>query len=260
MAFVCGRSLAGLKRCPVTTEIEGSNPFARAHECRPYRVRRSLTMNDDRRMFKDRSEAGKLLAQKLASHGGKFTLVLALPRGGVPVGFEVAKALKAPLDTLVVRKLGMPGDPEFGVGAIGPGDTLVLDDSAVSFGIKKAELADVVAREKKELVRRIKAYGSGSYSKGMKPRTVIIVDDGVATGGTALAAIRHTKSAWPRATIVFAAPICARDTAKRLRHEADVVCVKEVDDLVAIGMWYEDFPQLRDSEVVKYVRTVEKPS
>lgn len=201
-------------------------------------------------LFKDRNEAGKLLATKLLSYKSDRTVVLALPRGGVPVAFEVAQALRAPLDTVVVRKIGMPGDPEFGIGAIAPGDTLFLDDTAASLGIEENELADVIAREKKELARRIKAYESGSYSKGVEPRTIILVDDGVATGGTALAAIRYVKAKWPRAHAVFAAPICAHDTAQRLRRETGVVCLHETDDLIAIGMWYEDFPQTSDAEVI----------
>ena len=142
------------------------------------------------RIFKNRTEAGKKLAEKLLPYKKENPLVLAMPRGGVPVGYEVATALGSPLDTIVARKIGAPFHPEFGVGAIAPGDVIILDEASIkAHDIKREELEAVIVREREEMGRRIAKYRSGEYVRGKKADTIIIVDDGLATGVSARAAI-----------------------------------------------------------------------
>src|SRR3989344_596007 len=207
------------------------------------------------RIFKDRTEAGKKLAEALLSYKEEQPLVLALPRGGVPVGAVVAEALGAPLDTIVARKIGAPLHPEFGVGAIAPGDVLILDEVSISaHGIQRYDLDAVIDQEQKEMERRMIKYKSGEYAKGKNADTVILVDDGLATGVTARAAIQSAKLTYKPKKIIFAAPICAQDSARDLGNAADeVVCLSSVDNLVAIGYWYEEFEQTTDREVLEYL-------
>jgi putative phosphoribosyl transferase len=202
------------------------------------------------RTFADRTEAGRELARTLVRLKLPEPLILALPRGGLPVAFEVARALRAPLDTLVVRKVGPPGNPEFGVGAVAPG-VLYLDEETIKrLGISRSELEPVIAEERAEMERRMRAYASGSYSEGISPETVIIVDDGIATGASARAALRAARIIWRGARVVLASPVCAFDTAQMLRKEADeVVFLSEPEDLIAIGYWYDRFEQVSDAEV-----------
>jgi len=210
--------------------------------------------------FKDRTEAGKKLAEKLIEHKEDHPLVLALPRGGVPVGYEVAAALGSPLDTVVARKIGAPGNPEFGVGAIAPGDVIILDESSLlAHGIEREDLDAVIDQEKKEMERRMIEYRSGEYVRGKKADTVIIVDDGLATGVSARAAIESVRRTYQPKKIIFAAPICARDSAENLSPLVDkVVCVSSVENLMAIGYWYEEFEQTTDEEVVSYLGKANK--
>jgi predicted phosphoribosyltransferase len=167
--------------------------------------------------------------------------------------------LKAPLDTLVVRKVGVPGNPEFGVGAIAPG-ILYLDEETIErLGIQRADLKTVIADERKEMERRVRSYASGSYSTGIAPKTVILVDDGIATGVTTRAALRAARAKWKDARIVIAAPVCARDTAEALRREADeAVFLSEPDNLVAIGYWYVRFEQVSDAEVKRLLDSAKR--
>jgi putative phosphoribosyl transferase len=202
-------------------------------------------------LFKNRSEAGKLLVDKLGKYNLARAILLAIPRGGVPIGFEVAKVFKIPLDTLVVRKIGAPFNPEFGVAAIAPNDVIVYDNKSISsLGILREDLGPIIERERQEMNRRITRYRSGEFSHGAEVDTVIIVDDGLATGVTARAAIESVSRRGKLSKLVFASPICARDTAETLNDLVDVVCVESVDDLMAIGYWYEDFPQTSDEEVI----------
>ncbi|MBI2086675.1 MAG: phosphoribosyltransferase [Candidatus Zambryskibacteria bacterium] len=198
------------------------------------------------RKFKNRKEAGKLLAQKLLGYKEEKPLILALPRGGVPVAYEVVQALEAPLDTLVARKIGSPSNPEFGVGAVAPNDVLILGKD-----INREELGPVIKQEKDEMKRRILRYRSGEFAKNIPAKTVIIVDDGLATGVTARAAIESALLQYKPLKLIFAAPVCAKDTAEALRNLVDVVCLNEADNFVAVGEWYEDFPQTTDREVVE---------
>jgi len=198
-------------------------------------------------MFEDRREAGRKLAATLSEYAGKNTLVLALPRGGVEVAFEVAKALGAPLDTIVARKIGMPGAPEYAVGAIAPGEVRVVEHEVPGIDA-------VIARESEEIRRRMRVYKSGSYSGKEKPDTILLVDDGVATGQTALAALVSLRAAHPSAQLVFAVPVGAPDALQRIAQHADgVVALEAPQEFRAVGEWYRSFPQLNDKEVIGYL-------
>ena len=201
--------------------------------------------------FRDRVDAGLKLAQALAAYRARpRLLVLALPRGGVPVAFEVARALGAPLDLCIVRKLGVPGQPELAMGAVAPGGVRVLDEEVVvMLGISEASIALVEARERAELVRRIQAYRGGRPLPEVQGRTVILVDDGIATGSTMRPALQALRAQQP-AALVVAVPVAPRESLAWLRGLADdVVCLRRPDPFFAIGEWYEDFRQIGDEEV-----------
>jgi len=206
-------------------------------------------MNDARLTFNDRRQAGRVLAEHLEHYRGRPNLlVLALPRGGVAVGFEVAHALQAPLDVFVVRKLGFPGHEEYAMGAIASGGVRVMNplpDATVS----PEEVAAVVAREQAELVRRERLYRGDGPAVSLRGRTVIVVDDGVATGSTMRAAVLAIRQQLP-ARLVVAVPVGAEDTCEQLRAEADeVVCCATPRPFRAVGLWYRNFPQASDDEV-----------
>lgn len=201
--------------------------------------------------FQDRAEAGRLLGQQLArDHTGADVLVLALPRGGVPVGFEVAEALDAPLDLMVVRKLGVPGQEELAMGAIASGGVRVLNDDVVSaLSISPQVLDAVTAVERAELARRERVYRGERPSPEVAGKTVLLVDDGLATGATMRAAVAAVRQLRP-ATVVVAVPVAPRDTLDLLRRAADeVVCPATPEPFLGVGMWYEDFSQTTDDEV-----------
>jgi putative phosphoribosyl transferase len=203
------------------------------------------------RLLKDRSEAGRLLAEKLAAYANRTdVLVLALPRGGVAVAFEVARALKAPLDVFIVRKLGVPWQPELAMGAIATGGVRVLNyDTVRALNITRQEIQLVVAEEQQELGRRERAYRGNRPAPDARGRTVILVDDGIATGTTMRAAIAALRKLDP-ARIVAAVAVGPRSTFDELRAEADeVVSVLSPENFYAVGLWYESFPQLADREV-----------
>lgn len=200
-------------------------------------------------LFRDRMDAGRSLAKMLANYGPD-TLVLALPRGGVPVAFEVATALGAPLDVFLVRKLGAPGHEELAMGAIASGGTRVLNHDVIrSLHVSEREIAAVVAREEHELSRREHLYRGERTLPEIEGRTVILIDDGVATGATMQAAILALRQQHPTRLIV-AVPVGAPDTCELLRKEADeVVCVATPEPFYGVGRWYEMFPQISDEEV-----------
>ena len=201
--------------------------------------------------FRDRRDAGRKLAGPLGSHRADDPVVFALPRGGVPVGYEVARALEAPLDVLVARKLGAPDQPEFGIGAVAPGGVRVLNEYAVRrLGIPEGYLDRITAQETAEVERRIRHFRGDRPETPVAGRAAILVDDGLATGVTARAAVEALRLRGP-GRLVLAAPVCAAQTAQLLRPEVDsLVCLRCPPDLGAIGFWYADFDQTGDEEVV----------
>jgi len=201
--------------------------------------------------FRDRRDAGRRLAEQLAAYGNRSDVtVLALPRGGVPVGYEVARALDAPLDVFVVRKLGVPGYDEVAMGAIATGGVRVLNVDLIAQVAIPADVIDAVAeRERAELMRRERLYRGGRPSPDVRGRTVILVDDGLATGATMMAAIEALRKLEP-GRIVVAVPIASRDACEEMRRQADeVVCARTPEPFHAVGRWYEDFSQTSDAEV-----------
>ena len=201
--------------------------------------------------FRDRSEAGQLLAERLVAYAGRpDILVLALPRGGVPVAYEVARALGAPLDVFVVRKLGIPGHEELAMGAIASGGVRVLNDDVVqALHIPERVIEAVAARELRELERRERAYRGDRPAPDVRDRTVILVDDGLATGSTMRAAVAALRRLGP-ARIVVAVPTAAPSTCEEFRREADeCICQITPEPFHAVGLWYQDFSQTTDDEV-----------
>jgi putative phosphoribosyl transferase len=206
-------------------------------------------MNEFRLPFRDRRQAGRALADQLEHYRGRADLlVLALPRGGVAVGFEVAHALQAPLDVFVVRKLGFPGHEEYAMGAIASGGVRVMNPMP-GLAVSPQDVAAVVAREQDELVRRERLYRGDRPAVSFRGRTVIVVDDGLATGSTMRAAVLAIRQQHP-AELVVAVPVGAPDTCRQLRDEADeVICAAMPQPFHAVGLWYESFPQASDDEV-----------
>ena len=201
--------------------------------------------------FRNRVDAGRILARALAAYGGTpDLLVLALPRGGVPVAFEVARTLRAPLDVFVVRKLGMPGHEEYAIGAIASGGVMVVNDEAVqAFGITQAELDAVASEERLELERRERSYRGGRPPPDVRGKTVILVDDGLATGSTMRAAVAALRLEGVR-RLVVAVPTGAPETCDEIGALVDdLICAITPEPFQAVGLWYEDFGQTTDEEV-----------
>lgn len=212
-------------------------------------------------MFADRRDAGRQLAQQLTGYADSDAVVLALPRGGVPVAAEVASALGADLDVIVARKLGAPGRPELGVGAIAEGGEPILDSRTLAMlGLEPADLDDTVGAERDELRRRVGTYRGGRELPDLRGRTVILVDDGLATGVTARAALQALQHRQP-ARLVLAVPVGAPQTVQRLTGEADeVVAVSTPQNFTAVGQWYRDFAQTSDEEVLAILAAMSQPS
>jgi predicted phosphoribosyltransferase len=201
--------------------------------------------------FADRRDAGVVLTRCLGQFAGRTDLVvLALPRGGVPVGYEVARALGAPLDVFVVRKLGLPGHPELAMGAIASGGVRVLNEDVLgSIAVPQAAIDAVTRTEQVELERRERAYRDGRPPVPIEGRVVLLVDDGLATGSTMRAAVLAVRRLRP-ARVVVAVPVGARQTCDELRSLADdVVCASTPEPFRAVGLWYADFSQTTDDEV-----------
>lgn len=211
-------------------------------------------------IFRDRAEAGKVLAEHVArSVEIPGALVLALPRGGVPVGFEVACKLGLELDVFLVRKLGLPGQEELAVGAIAGGGTRVLNQALVQeLQLSRNLIDQITAREERELQRREELYRQGRPAQPVSDRTVILVDDGLATGASMKAAVQALRSKMPR-RIVVAVPVAAEQTCDEFRKRVDgIVCASTPAPFVAVGVWYEDFSQTSDEEVQRLLREAER--
>jgi putative phosphoribosyl transferase len=204
------------------------------------------------RVFHDRREAGRALAEAVRSRGLEKPIVFGLPRGGVPVAFEVAEVLDAPLDVLVARKIGAPGNPELAIGAIAEGGVQVLDHAMIGrLLVSHEELEHAIARARDELEKRVVRYRGDEPPVSLEDRIAVIVDDGLATGSTARAAVRAIRARGAR-RVVLAVPVGAKETVEALRREADdVVCVMAPEHLWAIGYWYLDFGQTSDAEVIE---------
>jgi putative phosphoribosyl transferase len=204
-------------------------------------------------MFVDRHDAGRQLAERLLILKLERPVVLALPRGGVPVGFEITRRLRAPLDLMLVRKIGAPFQKELAVGAIADGgypELVVNDEIVASLDIPDGYFEEAKAAAVRELERRREAYLAGHSPVEIAGRTAIVVDDGIATGATMIAALRSTRHRRP-AAIVLAVPVAASDVLHRLRPEVDrIVCLRMPSDFMAVGAYYDDFRQLRDSDVI----------
>lgn len=205
----------------------------------------------ERWRYRDRAEAGRAVADGLGDYAGRpDVLVLGIPRGGLAVASEIARALGAPLDVFAVRKLGVPGHEELAMGAIATGGVVVRNDEVIEgLGISEELIDAVVARERRELQRREQAYRGERAPLEVAGRSVIVVDDGLATGSTMRAAVRALRARGP-ARIVVAVPVAPPDTCESLRSEADeVVCPFTPEPFQAVGLWYDAFPQLEDEEV-----------
>ncbi|HTZ60905.1 MAG TPA: phosphoribosyltransferase family protein [Acidobacteriaceae bacterium] len=202
-------------------------------------------------LFRDRADAGRRLSSLLLSFSGRDdVLVLALPRGGVPVAFEVARTLRCPLDVFVVRKLGAPDEPEYAIGAIASGGTRLVNETAVrELGIPSWQVEERIEQEEREIARREELYRAGRPAREVRNRVIIVVDDGIATGSTMRVAIAALRRQSPM-QIVVAAPVASRPICQKLKEEADsVVFLATPPNLASVGEWYQDFSQTSDQQV-----------
>jgi len=202
-------------------------------------------------LFQDRQTAGRELAEKLLKYKGEDLLVLGVPRGGVIVAAEVAKALAAPLDVIISRKIGAPFNPELALGAVAPDGTVLYDERLLDLlGLGRGDLQEQVSRQLEEIRRRLKLYRGDREISRYDGRTVIVVDDGIATGFTLRAALRSLRRHGP-GKLVLAVPVAPPEVVDRLRHEVDeVICLETPEEFYAVGQFYKDFRQNTDEEVV----------
>ncbi len=209
-------------------------------------------MGREKRLFEDRSDAGRKLAGKLERYREENPVILALPRGGAPVGYEVSRVLGAPLDICISRKLGAPGQPELGIGAVAQEGARVLNDRLISqLGIPEGYVERITAIESREVERRQRRLRGKRSPMDVRGKTVILVDDGLATGVTARAAIRSIREQGPR-RLVLAVPVCAAQTVEEIYPEVDdLVSLAIPIELIAVGIWYENFEQVSDETVVE---------
>jgi len=210
--------------------------------------------------FRDRSEAGRLLGAELAQKKlGTNAVVLALPRGGLPVGFEVAEVLQAPLDVVVVRKLGVPWQPELAMGAMAGGTTVLDHELIREFRISDKEVNSAIERETREMERREKLYRGGLPALDLTGNAVVLVDDGLATGSTMMAAARCVRALRPQ-RLIIAVPVGSSEACSRLKKEADeCICLATPEPFYAVGEWYEDFAQVTDGEVREILKRSRHP-
>lgn len=209
--------------------------------------------------FQNRQEAGRTLAAELGAYAAENPIILGLPRGGVPVAFEVARALSAPLDVWVVRKIGTPWHPELGMGAVAEGGYVYISRDIVEHvGISEEELSKATALKQREVEERVFKFRGKRSPPVLLDRTVVLVDDGIATGGTVRCAIRAIRAQNPR-KIVLAVPVAAPQAIAELRAEVDdIICLLAPADLNAIGLWYQDFTQVPDEEVARLLEISDK--
>ncbi len=202
--------------------------------------------------FRDRQDAGRKLAVKLAGLKEERPIVIALPRGGVTVGYEVARALNAPLDVWVVRKVGVPNQPELGLGAVAEGGFVYRSEDVVRHArISEAQLARAIEGKRREVEERVARYRGDRSAPVLRGRTVVLVDDGIATGGTVRAAIASIRAQSPK-KIVLAVPVASAKTVRMLNFDVDkVVASITPNDLYAVGFWYDDFRQVSDDDVIR---------
>ena len=205
--------------------------------------------------FYNRVDAGKQLATRLATLAKEDCIVFGLARGGVPVAYEVARQLQAPLEVMVARKLGIPSNPEYAFGAIAPGGIQIIDQATVAaIGLSQTDIRTVIAQEKNELAQRLTKFRHNRPLPNLAKKTTILVDDGLATGLTATAALRSLRKKHP-AQLMLAVPVGSHEAVELLRIEADaVLCLEIPDYLGAIGMWYEHFAQTSDQEVLQLLQ------
>ena len=208
-------------------------------------------MSSGPQRFRDRADAGRQLARRLAAFAADRPVIVALPRGGAVVGYEIAHALDAPLDVLVARKLGAPKHPEFGVGAIAPGGMLIVDPQAVSFtGMTDEDLERVTRKERDEMRRRERLYREDRPALDVKGRLVILVDDGIATGVTVRVAIMALRALGAR-RVILAVGVCSREAAAAIGPTVDdLVAIVIPEELSAVGPYYDDFDQVTDDQVI----------
>jgi len=203
--------------------------------------------------FRDRTDAGRRLGEALAHLRGEDPLVLGLPRGGVPVAYEVARALDAPLDVAVARKVGAPGQPELGVGAVSQGVTVIDEATVALLGLRDEDLQPIIEEETRELHRRLLLYRGSDTLPDVKGRFVVLVDDGLATGVTTRAASRALRRLQP-ARLVLAVPVGPPETVESIRSEVDeLICLYQPPVFRAVGLWYDDFAQTSDREVLEFL-------
>jgi len=201
--------------------------------------------------FLDRADAGRQLAAELQGRCPERPLVVGLPRGGVEVGFQIAQALRAPLDVLPARKLGAPDQPELAIGAIAPGAVILNHHIIDQLGLTREEVDEVITQEEQELERRARLYRSGLPPLDVGGMTVILVDDGLATGATAAAAVQSIRRGSPR-KLILAVPVGARETVAALRSQVDeLICLERPWKFRAVGEWYDDFEQATDQQVIR---------
>lgn len=232
-----------------TGRLTSARSLQEHRACEPPNPGFETTLRPER--FRDRQDAGQQLAARLAAYAGRQDVtVVGLPRGGVPVAAEIAAVLAASLDVFVVRKLGVPGQPELAMGAIAEGGIEIRhDDLIAALGISEQEVEAVAARERQELDRRVRLLRGNRGPAPLRGRTVILVDDGLATGATMEAAIKASRKLEPR-RLVVAVPVSAADTARRIAAQVDeFICVARPESFGAVGQWYEDFSETTDSDV-----------
>jgi putative phosphoribosyl transferase len=206
-------------------------------------------------IFLNREDAGRRLAQRLEKYKGADTIILAVPRGGVVVAYQVAKALGAPLDVVIPRKIGAPGQPELAIGAVGENGVCVLDEEIIRYlGVSETYIRQEAERQRQEIERRWKLYRGDRPFPDVKGKTVILIDDGIATGYTTIAAVRVIRNKQP-AKIVLAVPVAPIDSIAKLRSEVDEIVVLETPEpFFAVGAWYQEFGQTSDEEVIKLLK------